>query len=993
MNRELAETKSVCCYCGVGCGVGCGVIIQSAGERIVGVRGDPEHPANYGKLCSKGNTLHMAAVQTGRATVPLLRESRTVIRSSSPHPPPQGGGDGGSSAGADSGLLTVPSWGGPATGLAPTSWDHALDVAAERFAAIIREHGPDAVAFYVSGQLLTEDYYVFNKLARALVGTNNIDSNSRLCMSSAVAAYKATLGADAVPCSYEDIDLADLMLIAGSNTAFAHPVVFRRIEAAREKNPELKLIVVDPRHTDTAASADLHLAIAPGSDALLYSAMLHVLLWEGLTDNLFIAEHTSGFKELRTQLAELTPGAVAAACGLKAEEIVTAAHWFGAAKAPLSFWCQGLNQSIHGTANGAALIHLHLATGKIGQPGMGPFSLTGQPNAMGGRETGTMANLLPGHRNLASADDRAELAQLWGIPALPEKPGKTAVELFDALADGSIKAVWIACTNPAQSLPDLAKVRAALTNAEFVVVQDAWGDTETAAFADLLLPAATWGEKDGTVTNSERRISRVRAAVPAPGEARADWRIARDFALKLGEKVGAGNEEARGTTRAAAQKLFAFDSPSDVYAEHVKTTVGRDLDIGGLSHARLDELGPQQWPFPAGAQSGAARLYSDRRFASADFRAKFIPISTQLTAEAPDARHPFRLITGRLRDQWHGMSRTGRIPRLYAHEPEPRLQIHAADLQRRGWQEGQLMRLKSRRGEIVLPLAASEEVKPGQVFLAMHWGRRSLSHDGVNALTLASVDPISKQPELKHAALRLAPAELPWRMLVLRSADSTPEAQEQVLQWRARLEPLLADFDYAALTLDGRDRPLIALRLACASPLAAGRIETLAHALDLPADACLNYQDPARSIVKRACIQEGRLTGMLLAGEDAAGGWLRTAVRDGLSIDELRRWLFAPRATPPIATAATRRPSPPPRRATSSATASTYRKTRSAAKSPPAPTCPPCRKSSSAEPPAAPAYPRSSGCSLRPDRVPHTKFRHRPCYKPRLSIRAPEFDS
>ncbi len=858
MDRHLVETRSVCCYCGVGCGV----IVQSDGGRIVGVRGDPDHPANFGRLCSKGNTLHMAAVQTGRATVPLLRESRAVL-------PAQ--------------------W-------SPVSWDYALDVAAERFARIIAEHGPDAVAFYVSGQLLTEDYYVFNKLARALVGTNNIDSNSRLCMSSAVAAYKATLGSDAVPCSYEDIDLADLMLIAGSNTAFAHPVLFRRIEAAREKNPELKLIVVDPRRTDTASEADLHLAIAPGADALLYSAMLHVLLWEGLTDNAFIAAHTSGFNELRAQLAELTPGAVAAACGVKAEEIVMAARMFGQAQAPLSFWCQGLNQSIHGTANGAALIHLHLATGKIGQPGMGPFSLTGQPNAMGGRETGTMANLLPGHRNLASAADRAELAALWNIPALPEKPGKTAVELFDALAAGSIKAVWIACTNPAQSLPDLGKVRTALTTAEFVVVQDAWGDTETAQFADLLLPAATWGEKDGTMTNSERRISRVRAAVPPPGEARADWRIARDFGRVLATKVRPG-----GTA------LFDFLSEEEVYADYVKTTVGRDLDIGGLSHARLDELGPQQWPFPATAQAGTTRLYTDRRFASADFRAKFIAIDTQLTAEAPDARHPFRLITGRLRDQWHGMSRTGRIPRLYAHEPEPCLQLNAADLQRRGWTEGQLMKVKSRRGEIILPIAASAEVRAGQSFFPMHWGRRSLSHDGINALTLAAFDPISKQPELKHAALRIEPADLPWRMVVLRSPGATADAHEQVLQWRARLEPLLAGFDYAALTLDGRERPLVALRLASATAVPAERIEQIARILEMPESACLAYRDPARAIVKRALIEDDRLTGILLAGEDAAGGWLRTAMRDGVPIDALRRWLFAPRAEPPVVAATPRK--------------------------------------------------------------------------------------
>jgi assimilatory nitrate reductase catalytic subunit len=856
----VTETRSVCCYCGVGCGV----IIESAGNQIVGVRGDPDHPANFGKLCSKGNTLHMAAVQTGRATVPILRESRAVLP-------------------------------------APTSWNYALEVASDRFARIIKEHGPDAVAFYVSGQLLTEDYYVFNKLARALVGTNNIDSNSRLCMSSAVAAYKSTLGSDAVPCSYEDIDLADLMLIAGSNTAFAHPVLFRRIEAARAKNPDLKLIVVDPRRTDTASEADLHLAIAPGSDALLYSAMLHVLLWEGLTDNRFIADHTGGFNELRAQLAELTPGAVAATCGVKADEIITAARWFGQAKAPLSFWCQGLNQSIHGTGNGAALIHLHLATGKIGQPGMGPFSLTGQPNAMGGRETGTMANLLPGHRNLASADDRAELAQLWNIPVLPDKPGKTAVELFDALADGSIKAVWIACTNPAQSLPDLAKVRAALTTAEFVVVQDAWGDTETAAYADLLLPAATWGEKDGTVTNSERRISRVRAAVPPPGEARADWRIACDFALKLAEKVGAGGMKCP----VAGTAQFDFHSVDEIYAEYVQTTAGRDLDIGGLTHEALDKLGPVQWPVVAG--KGTDRLYTDHRFAFPDGKAKFIPIDTRLTAEAPDARHPFRLLTGRLRDQWHGMSRTGRIPRLYSHEPEPRIEIHASDLHRRGWHDGQLMHVKSRRGEIVLPLARSEEVKPGQAFVAMHWGGRGLSHDGVNALTLPAFDPVSKQPELKHAAIRIEPANLPWRMVVLRSPGAMPDAHEQVLAWRAKLEPLLADFDYAALTLDGRERPLVALRIALAEPLPIERIEHIARLLDMPEAACLAYRDPGRNIVKRACIEDERLTGILLAGEDQAEIWLRVAMRDGVPIDALRRWIFAPRAEPPVAAAAPRK--------------------------------------------------------------------------------------
>ncbi len=895
MNRDLRHTRSTCCYCGTGCGV----IIHSADGKIVGVEGDPDHPANFGKLCTKGNTLHLAAVQTGRATVPMLRESRAAPRTQ-------------------------------------TTWDHALATAAERFAAIIREHGPDAVGFYISGQLLTEDYYVFNKLARALVGTNNIDSNSRLCMSSAVAAYKATLGSDSVPCSYEDIELADLFLIAGANPAFAHPIVYRRIEAARAANPDAKMIVVDPRRTDTAADADLHLAITPGSDVLLYSAMLHVLLWEGLTDDAFIAAHTTGFADLRRQLAELTPGAVAPVCGLGprgADDIVTAARWFGAAKAPLSFWCQGLNQSTHGTDNGAALIHLHLATGTIGKPGMGPFSLTGQPNAMGGRETGAMANLLPGHRNLADAADRTELAAMWGIPALPEAPGKTAVEMFDAVRAGTIKAVWIACTNPAQSLPDLTRVREALQAAEFVVVQDAWTDTETAAFADLLLPAATWGEKDGTVTNSERRISRVRAAVPPPGEARADWRIARDFALALSERLSeprhpgtprvlpqdgfalpSGREsrdpESAPEASISTKPLFPFTTPAEVYAEHVATTVARDLDIGGLSHTTLDRLGPQQWPFPKDATAGAPRLYADLRFAHPDGKARFIPLTTALTAEAPDARHPFRLVTGRLRDQWHGMSRTGRIPRLYAHEPEPNIRLHPADLARRGWKEGELVRIKSRRGEIILPLAASEDVRPGQAFVAMHWGRHELSHDGVNALTVPAFDPVSKQPELKHAAVRIEPAELPWRLTLLRSPGEGPAAEEQVLAWRAALEPLLAEIGadgYAALTLDGRERPLVALRVATAAPLPAERLEALAAALTMPEPACLNYRDGARHIAKRAIVEDGRLTGILLAGEDAATGWLRAALRDGVAIDDLRRWIFAPRATPPIAAATPRR--------------------------------------------------------------------------------------
>jgi assimilatory nitrate reductase catalytic subunit len=404
---------------------------------------------------------------------------------------------------------------------------------AEKFAATIREHGPDSVGFYISGQLLTEDYYVFNKLAKGLIGTNNIDSNSRLCMSSAVAGYKQTLGADAPPCSYEDIDHAEVIFIAGSNTAFAHPVLYRRIEEARKNNPQLKVIVADPRRTDTARDADLHLAILPGTDVALFNGMLHLCLWEELIDTAFIAAHTEGFAELRQTVRDYTPAMVAQTCGIKEADLLQAARWFGGSAASLSLYCQGLNQSSSGTAKNAALINLHLATRQIGKPGAGPFSLTGQPNAMGGREVGGMANLMSAHRDLSNAADRAEVAQYWGVDEVPATPGKTAVELFEAVRAGQIRLLWIVCTNPAQSMPEQNLIREALQKADMVIVQEAYTTTATVPYADVLLPATSWGEKSGTVTNSERRISRVNAALAAPAETKHDWQIATLFAQKL----------------------------------------------------------------------------------------------------------------------------------------------------------------------------------------------------------------------------------------------------------------------------------------------------------------------------------------------------------------------------------------------------------------------------------------------------------------------------
>ena len=566
------ETRSTCPYCGVGCGV----IIEHDATQITGVRGDPRHPANAGRLCTKGSTLALTAaphLRSQRALQPLRRVAR----------------------------------GQP---LQPVAWHEALDEVASRVAATVAQHGPDSVGLYLSGQLLTEDYYVFNKLAKGLLGTNNVDTNSRLCMSSAVAGYKQSLGADAPPACYDDIGLARTIFITGSNMAWAHPVLFRRVEDARRASPDLKLIVADPRRTETAAVADLHLQLLPGTDVVLHHALLHVLLWEGLADMAFIRDHTVGFEALRDRVREFTPAHAAKACGLKADDIVQAARWLGAGTPSLSLYCQGLNQSCSGTDKNSTLINLHLATGQIGKPGAGPFSLTGQPNAMGGREVGGLANLLGAHRDLTDPLHRAEQAALWGVTDIPSRPGMSAVDMFQAAADGQIKALWIVCTNPAQSMPDQATVRRALQRAEFVVLQEAYRHTATAEFADLLLPATSWGEKSGTVTNSERRISRVRAALPAPGEARDDWCIAVDVARRLEARLPA--------RRLDGLTLFPYDSAESIWSEHRDSTRGRDLDITGLSYAALEQ--PQQWPCPEGATTGAPRLYTDGRFATADGR-------------------------------------------------------------------------------------------------------------------------------------------------------------------------------------------------------------------------------------------------------------------------------------------------------------------------------------------------------------------------------------
>ncbi|MEW5893095.1 MAG: molybdopterin-dependent oxidoreductase [Pseudomonadota bacterium] len=833
----MAETRSVCCYCGVGCGV----IIEHDGARITGVRGDPEHPANRGRLCTKGATLHLTAQAGGRCLYPELRQDKAGERQR-------------------------------------VSWEVALETAAERFAAIIREHGPEAVGIYLSGQLSTEDYYVFNKLMKGLIGSNNVDTNSRLCMSSAVAGYKATLGADAPPACYDDIDHAGTLFIAGSNTAWAHPVLYRRIEAAREANPHLKLVVVDPRRTETAREADLHLPILPGSDVALFNAMLHVLIAEGRIDADYIAAHTEGWAALHERVKRCSPEWAASVCGVPAEAIVQAARWF--ADGPtLSLYCQGLNQSRHGVDKNATLINLHLATGQIGRPGCGPFSLTGQSNAMGGREVGGLSNLLPAHRDLSNPAHRAEVARLWGVDSVPAKPGRPAVELFEAARRGELKALWVVCTNPAHSLPNQTWVREALARVDFLIVQEAYADTETAAYADLLLPAASWGEKDGSMTNSERRISRLRAAVPPPGEARADWAIAVDFARRLEAKLG------------RAKTLFPYETVEQVWNEHRETTRGRDLDITGLSYALLDAQGPQQWPFPEGTTTGRARLYADGVFPSASGRARFHCAHWQPVAEPADAEYPLSLTTGRLRDQWHTLSRTGLVPRLYNHAEAPRLAMHPADLARRSLSDGDLVRVRSRRGQLVLPVAADADQRAGQVFLPMHWGGRFMAGLGTNVLTVDACDAVSGQPELKHAAVEVeAAGPLHPLLLMLRGAAA---------EWLARLRHLLGQFDYASLGLAGREHAVVVLRAASAQPLDAARLAQIDRLAGLDDAAAMSYFDAGSGISKRARLDAGRLVAVRLYGETAAQDWLKQCMVEAMDVGALRPWLLAPLAAPP----------------------------------------------------------------------------------------------
>jgi anaerobic selenocysteine-containing dehydrogenase/NADPH-dependent 2,4-dienoyl-CoA reductase/sulfur reductase-like enzyme/bacterioferritin-associated ferredoxin len=706
--QRAREVRTGCPYCGTGCGL----IAQVTGGRVTAVKGDPLHPVNRGATCRKPLRLPEALVAPDRATEPLWRDALDAR------------------------------W-------RPRTWRQAAGELARRLRDVQRRHGPDAIALYLSGQLLTEDYYVATKLAKGFLGTNNVDSNSRLCMSSAVAGYTGAFGSDGPPSAYADIDQADHLLILGSNTSACHPIVWSRIR--RRQAEGATVTVVDPRATPTAQLADLHLQVRPGADLPLLSAMLAVLDAEGLVDRAFIERHTEGAPEALRAAAAWTSARAAEATGVPAERIVAAARAFGSAGRAMALWSMGANQSTVGTLKNRALINLCLATGNVGRAGTGPLSLTGQPNAMGGRESGGLAHLLPGYRRVTEPDDRAEMRRLWGIPAgspgISPAPGLAATELVEALEDGRVKVVWIVATNPVVSQPDAARFAAALRRAELVVVQDAYHPTETGALAHIVLPAAQWAEKAGTQTNSERRVGLMRRAVAPPGAALPDWEIFARVARALGHT-----------------RQFGWASAAEVHAEYVATTEGRLCDQTGLSHDRLAREGPLQWPVPARgpdgeAHSGTERLYTGRRFPTPDRRARLGATPHAEPADAPDAEHPLVLTTGRVAHQWHTMTRTGRARDLLAAEPEPFLELHPADARRFGVGDGEEAIVRSRRGRATLRVRVSDTVAEGVGFAPFHWGALHLAPGAgaLNGVVARAVDPTSLQAELKASAVRVEP--------------------------------------------------------------------------------------------------------------------------------------------------------------------------------------------------------------------------------------------
>jgi assimilatory nitrate reductase catalytic subunit len=792
--------RTTCPYCGVGCGVKATPQL----DGTVGIAGDETHAANRGLLCVKGSALGETVSLDGRLLAPAMRENGVLI---------------------------------------DTSWDAALTRVAGTFSSIIAEHGPDAVALYVSGQLLTEDYYVANKFMKGYIGSANIDTNSRLCMSSSVAGHKRAFGEDIVPGCYEDVELADLVVLVGSNTAWCHPTLFQRILRAREQRPEMKLVVIDPRRTASCELADLHLPIKPGTDVWLFNGLLQYLAQSGAVDAGFVDAHTSGREAaLAASAACADPAFVAEACRIDVEQLLAFYRLFGAHDKVVTAWSQGVNQSSSGTDKVNSIINCHLLTGRIGRPGMGPLSLTGQPNAMGGREVGGLANMLAAHMDLDNPVHRATVQDFWQSPRIADKPGLKAVDLFHAIEAGTVKAVWIIATNPVVSLPDADQVKRALSKCELVVVSDIAAGTDTNLYADVLLPALGWGEKDGTVTNSERCISRQRAFLPAPGAARPDWQVLCDVASRMGFTG------------------FDFPDAAAIFDEHARLSMARNEGEGarvftlagldGLSAQAYEQLAPVQWP------RGAARLFGDGVFAHPDRKARFIATVPRLPVHTVDEGYPLALNTGRVRDQWHTMTRTGKSARLATHVQEPFIDLHPQDALKHGVRAGELARVSSRWGEMVARVQHGGGMARGAVFIPIHWSGQTASDARVGAVVSPAVDPVSGEPEFKHTPVRIAPFGVRWhgfilsrRLLNVDSVASWTRIQgQQFYRYELAGRNVIDDapaWSRALLGVDDMDADWLDVEDKT------GRIYRAAHLVDGRMDACL-FIAPSADLPARA---------------------------------------------------------------------------------------------------------------------------------------------
>jgi ferredoxin-nitrate reductase len=718
MSNQFTKTPlspSTCCYCGVGCGV----LVSKDKNNNLSLKGDENHPSNKGMLCSKGLNLHYTVNdKSDRLLYPQMRYNKSMP-------------------------------------LQKVSWDDALNRTAAVFKTLINKYGPNSVAFYVSGQCLTEEYYIVNKLMKGFIGSNNIDTNSRLCMSSAVVGYKMALGEDAVPVCYDDIELADCFYVTGANPAWCHPILWRRVEVHKAKNPDVKIIVVDPRVTDSCSIADLHLQINPGTDVTLNHAIGRVLIENGSIDLDFIHNHSEGFDAYTTIVFSKTLLESAQICGLAVADIQTAAQYIGNANGFISMWTMGLNQSSIGVNKNLSLINLSLITGKIGKPGNGPLSLTGQPNAMGGREVGGLSNMLAAHKDLANPVHRKEVQEFWGGVEISPKPGLTATEMFDSLADGSLKAIWIICTNPLLSLPNVRKAEEALKKAKYVVVQEISNKSECLAFADVILPAAGWAEKEGTMTNSERRITYLPKIVDAPGQALPDAEIITKFAQKM---------EFKG---------FNYQNTEEIFLEHCALTANTNINISGLNYQILQNQRSVQWPYNSNNNTNTERLFTDFKFYTQTQKANIYPVPYVFKSEKPNEIYPFILTTGRIRDQWHTRSKTSKVNKLNQHIKQSFLEIHPADAKSLNIKEDDLALIKSKWGETRVKAKITSAIKQGVVFLPMHYGKILNSDlNRTNNITSPLVDEISKEPDFKYCAVSVTKYQKPKQKIVIVGAGA-----------------------------------------------------------------------------------------------------------------------------------------------------------------------------------------------------------------------------